>query len=250
MKQQRTFAQLTATCCILLLSRISSAAPTGYAPDAWVRGNNADTSYFGWDAFEIAGPPNFGPLYMLDDSTPDLGSGITATGTRIFQGANGAADPNPTTNGHVSSSQNYYSFFDTANDTIAGTAPASGAGGFTTVVLQLHSSAGGGLLEDLAFDIDDAANAWTLHNHLHGAGPGGLGFHWIEWSAAGANLPFRIAMTSAAPHRTIDSFEIDTFWSPAAPAVNAITQVPEPTAWLLTILTIAAVAAARWRRDR
>jgi hypothetical protein len=229
---------------------MSPAAPTGYAPDAWVRGNHADTSYFGWDSFEIAGPPNFGPLYMLDDSTPDLGNGTTAMGTRIFQGTNGTADPSPTTNGHVSSSRNYYSFFDTSNDTVVGTAPASGAGGFTTVVLQLHSSAGGSLLEDLAFDIDDSATAWTLHKHLHASGPGGLGFHWIEWSAAGADLPFRITMTSTGQHRTIDSFEIDTFWSPTAPAVNAITQVPEPAAWLTTILGFAAIAAARRRRDR
>jgi hypothetical protein len=65
-----------------------------------------------------------------------------------------------------------------------------------------------------------------------------LGNHWIEWSAPGADLPFRITMTSGAPHRTIDSFEIDTFWSPTAEAVNSIASVPEPAtglgaAWVL-----------------
>jgi hypothetical protein len=224
------------------------AAPSSFAPDAWVRGNSADTSYFGWDVLETAGPPNLGFLWILDDSTPDLGGAITATGTRLFQGANGIGDPTPTTQGHVSGSRNYYSFFETSNDTVMGTAPASGTGGFTTVVLQVHSTAGGSLLSDLAFEIDGSLHTWTLHKHLNNAAVPGLGNHWIEWSAPGAHLPFSIKMTSAEPHRTIDSFEIDTYWSAAAPAVNGITSVPEPAGWAMCLMGLASWSLARRRR--
>jgi hypothetical protein len=225
------------------------AAPSGFAPDAWTRANDANTSYFGWDILEPATPPNFfGALQVLDDATPDLGMGITATGTRIFQGTNGANNTAPTVNGHMSGSGNYYSFFDAANDTIVGVAPG-GVGGFTTVVLQVHSSAGGSLLDDLSFTIDNSQYTWSLHKHLNDAGPGGLGYHWIEWSAPGGNLPFDITMTSTELHRTIDSFEIDTYWtSGAAPAVSAITQVPEPAA--AGLLLLAAVGFVCRRRSR
>jgi hypothetical protein len=225
---------MVAPVVICLIASFATAAPTGFAPDAWTRANDANTSYFGWDVFESAIPPSFyGALQDLDDSTPDLGSGITATNTRIFQGTDGKNDLTPTANGHMSGSGNYYSFFDTMNDTISGVAPG-GAGGYTTVVLQLHSSSGGSLLDDLSFVIDDSQDTWTLHKHLNDTGAGGLGFHWIEWSAPGGSLPFAITMTSTAQHRTIDSFEIDTFWTGAAsPAVNAISRVPEPAGVLL-----------------
>jgi hypothetical protein len=225
------------------------AAPTGCAPDAWTRANDASTSYFGWDVLEPATPPNFyGALQVLDDSTPDLGSGITATGTRIFQGTDGAINTAPTANGHMSGSGNYYSFFDTANDTIVGVAPG-GVGGFTTVVLQVHSSAGGSLLDDLSFAIDNSQNTWSLHKHLNDAGAGDLGYHWIEWSAPGGNLPFHITMTSTEQHRTIDSFEIDTYWTGgASPAVNAISQVPEPA--VAGLLLLAAIGLVTRRRPR
>jgi hypothetical protein len=240
-----------ATLAVAMNGASAHAAPTGFAPDAWTRANDGNTSYFGWDLFESAIPPNFhGALQVLDDSTPELGSGVTATNTRIFQGINGANDLTPTANGHVSGSGNYYSFFDTANDTITGVAPG-GADGFTTVVLQVHSSSGGSLLDDLSFAIDDSPNAWTLHKHLNDAGPGGLGYHWIEWSAPGGNLPFAITMTSTEQHRTIDSFEIDTFWTGgASPAVNAISQVPEPAGVLLMALGTVACGCCgrRFRR--
>ena len=29
-----------------------------YAPDAWVRGNTPNSSFFGWDVLEFAGAPN------------------------------------------------------------------------------------------------------------------------------------------------------------------------------------------------
>lgn len=227
----------------------ASATPSFYSPDAWIRANNADTSYFGWDRLEVAGPPNLNFTYILDDSTPDLGAGITATNTRIFQGTNGAADYSPPLNGHVSGSGNYYSIFDASDDTITGVAPASGAGGFTTVVLQVHSSPNGSVLTDLAFDIDDSVHTWTLHKHLNNAAIPGLGNHWIEWSTPGANVPFSIKMTSSQQHRTIDSFEIDTFWSPTAAAVNAITVVPEPTGLVLLVIGLG-IAVGRRRPAR
>ncbi len=237
--------------------RQSLAATTGYEPDAWTRGNTVDSSYFGWDVIERAGLPTLGSGRLLDDSTPDLGTGITATGTRIYQGANGIADPSPTLYGHVSASMNYYSganFTDPtapqihfANDTITATTPASGAGGFTTVVLQVLGQPDN-TISDLNFEMTSAG--WTKQKSLYGILDGPTGLFWQEWTAPGAGLNFAIHMTSPTDSRAIDSFVIDTFWTSAAsPTVNARTSVgiPEPTAGALACLA-ALGAAARRRR--
>jgi uncharacterized protein (TIGR03382 family) len=236
---------------IAVLHAAAVAAPSGFAPDAWTRANDSDTSYFGWDVLEPALPPNFyGALQVLDDSTPDLGSGITATNTRFYQGTDGANDTSPTANGHMSGSGNYYSFFDTANDTITGVAPG-GAGGFTTVVLQVHSSSNGSLLDDLSFAMDESLSTWILHMHLNDAGAGDLGYHWIEWSRPGGNVPFAVTMTSTLEHRTIDSIEIDTFWTSGnAPAVNAVSQVPEPATAMLCLSAAGVGVLVRRRRHK
>lgn len=227
------------------------AAISPYAPDAWSRGNDADTSYFGWDTLEIAGPPDYGFLWLLDDASPDLGTGITATGTRLFQGTDGAGDPSPTTQGHISSSQNYYSFFDNSDDTVTATAPASGTGGYTTVVLQVFESAGGDGIPDLEFTMDNSIDTWTPTKHLHNVTGVGLAVHWAEWTAPGNDLTFSIHMTSLGPHRVIDSFQVDTYWtSGPAPVVNSITSVPEPATWLLAWGGPIAVLAGRRKLGR
>jgi PEP-CTERM motif len=234
-----------------LFASPSLAAIPPFTPDAWSRGNDADTSYFGWDLLDIAGPPNFGGLYILDDSTPDLGAGITATGTRIYQGADGLGDTAPTANGHVSSSQNYYSFFDTSNDTITATAPASGSGGYTTVVLQIYENTGGDGIPDLQFAMDNSVDTWSLDKHLHNLTASGRAVHWVEWTAPGNDLTFHINMTSTEMHRVIDSFQVDTFWTAGeAPVVNAIAAVPEPASWLLALGGLSAVLAGRRKFGR
>lgn len=233
----------------------SLAATTGYEPDAWTRGNTVDSSYFGWDVIERAGLPTLDFGRILDDSTPDLGTGITATGTRIYQGANGIVDPSPTLYGHVSGSMNYYSganFADPtapqihfANDTITATTPASGAGGFTTVVLQVLAQPANGI-EDLNFEMTTAG--WTKQKDLYGILAGPTGVIWQEWTAPGADLPFSIHMTSPTDSRAIDSFAVDTFWtSGAAPVINARASVgiPEPAAGALACLAVLALAARR-----
>ena len=231
-----------------MISQPTFAAISPYAPDAWSRGNDADTSYFGWDALEVAGPPNLGFLWLLDDATPDLGTGITATGTRIFQGTDGAGDPSPTTQGHISSSLNYYSFFDAADDTITATAPASGGGGYTTVVMQVLENEDGDGIPDLQFAMDNSVDAWTPVKHLHNLIGSGRAVHWVEWTAPGDNLTYSINMTSLAPHRVIDSFQIDTFWTSGdVPVVNATAGVPEPASWLLALGGLAACLAGRRR---
>ena len=205
-------------------------------PDAWLRGNTADASYFGWDVLETAGRPFHGMLRVLDDSTPDLGVGTTATGTRIHQGTNGIANPAPTANGHLSGTTNYYSFNDFSNDTIVGTAPASGSGGHTTVVLQLIENLGGNGLADLAISIDTSVDSWTLDKHLHNLAGNGSGLHWLEWSAPGNDLTFEINMTSTGQHRAIDAFQIDTYWTDGtAPVLNSRQAVPEPASALLAV---------------
>jgi hypothetical protein len=231
------------------------AAPSPFAPDAWVRGNNANTSYFGWDFIEHTGPPNLGDLWILDDGIPDLGTGITASAPRIFQGTNGLDDPSPNLQGHVSSTHNYYSFIERFDATITATPPASGAGGFTTVVLQLHSTVNGDELRDLTFGILPVSSNWTLRKHLNntdgsglGAEGANLGYHWLEWTAPGAGVEFRIHIDSFLAHRPVDSFEIDTFWSPTGPVINSITSVPEPATGLLAALGGLAGFCGRRRR--
>lgn len=249
--RQRVICVATTMLVAALISATTFAATSPYAPDAWTRDNNADTSYFGWDVLEIAGPPNYGFLWLLDDATPDLGSGITATGTRIYQGNDGAGDPSPTTQGHISSTLNYYSFFDNADDTITATAPAGGAGGYTTVVLQVFESEGGDGIPDLEFAMDNSVNTWTLDKHLHNVTASGRAVHWVEWSAPGDDLAFSINMTSLAPHRVIDSFQVDTFWTSGdAPVVNSISTVPEPASWLLALGGLAASLVGRRRFGR
>jgi hypothetical protein len=240
------FAPAAALLASALAANSSVAGPSPYAPDAWVRGNNASTSYFGWDFFETDGPPNFGTLWMLDDSSPDLGSGITATSTRIYQGVDGFEDPLPTEVGHVSSTGNYYSLDETFDGTIAAMAPASGAGGFTTVVLQLDSTMGGDTIADLQFSMEESAASWTLQKHLHNTHGDGLGYHWLEWTRPGGNVRFQIHITSLLDHRPVESFEIDTYWSPTGPVVNAITAVPEPATWALAMVVF--VPGIVWRR--
>ncbi|MBX3433407.1 MAG: hypothetical protein KF847_08815 [Pirellulales bacterium] len=221
------------------------------APDAWTRGNDADTSYFGWDVLDANGP-TLGFGRVLDDSTPDLGVGTTAVGTRWFQGTDGIANPAPTAYGHRSGSANYYSGLgdaDLADDRIVATAPASGTGGFTTVVLQAIAGAPGGngpqALAGMSFEMETPG--WTLAKSLYGVLDTGTGVYWIEWSAPGANLPFSIHMTSDSAHRAIDALQVDTRWDASAPALNArsVIGVPEPAAGILALGGLAGLAASR-----
>ena len=217
-----------------------------FEPDAWVRGNDADTSWFGWDAMDgnngfHPGPPPEGFFRILDDDTPDVGD-TTPGFRRLFQGNDGADDPTPTMNGHRSSSGspsgNYYSFDDDANDTIEAIAPASGDGviGFTTVVLQVLGQ-GGEPIEDLQFALDPN---WTLAKSLYAKNADGAGMYWLEWYQAGADLPISIHMTSASPHRAIDAFQVDTFWtSESSPRNNVIAAIPEPGTMALAGIAIA-----------
>ncbi len=225
-------------------------------PDAWVRGNTADTAYFGWDVLEASGE-TLGFGQVLDDTTPDLGNAITATGVRFFQGSDGILDPSPTTYGHRSGSGNYYSGMmagHTAHDTFTATAPASGTGGFTTVVLQLiggngysPDGDGGNIVDDLSFTISGGDADWTLQNSLYGINEFGSGMYWLEWTAPGSSLEFSILMTSTEIHRSLDAFQIDTHWSATGPVVNGITSIPEPGAGLL-LLGGGALLAMRRRR--
>ena len=215
-----------------------------FEPDAWTRANAADTSYFGWDVIESAGPPP-GPFGSgrLDDSTPDLGAPTTATSPRIVQSPESLA-----IYGHRSGTGNYYSGFPAnayADDTISATAPTpvGQSGGFTTVVLQVIGQPTS-TIDDLTFTIDTSSIAWTKQKDLYAVNDTGAGVYWQEWSAPGDNLPFAIHMESASSSRGIDAFRVDTFLSATGAAVNAITAIPEPSTLALGLLGLMGIAKA------
>jgi hypothetical protein len=258
------------TCLLAALVAASLAAPASAAPvttsdgqlwtsepDAWTRGNNANTSHFGWDFLETGTPVlSFGRV--LDDTTPDIGAPTTATQTRWFQGSNGAAGPLPTAYGHRSGSGNYYSGFgpaDVANDIVTAYAPSSGGGssGYTTIVLQVLASppagTGANSLADLSFEI--LSTNWTKQKGLYGTLADGTGVYWQEWTSPGAKVPFSIRITSAESSRAIDAIQVDTHWTAgAAPVINARTTVgvPEPATALLA--AVGAIPLALRRRTR
>jgi hypothetical protein len=249
------FASLACSCLIVASASLPALGITtsggqswNYAPDAWARGNFADTSYFGWDLIEHAGLPN-GPMGSgrLDDSTPDLGSPTTAIAPRLFQSLASLA-----IFGHRSGSGNYYSGFQGnafADDTISATAtaPVGQSGGFTTVVLQVIGQPTNAL-GDLSFMMEPSTVAWTKQKDLYGVNSG-AGVYWQEWTAPGANLPFAIHMTSATSSRGIDAFQIDAHWSPNGPVINAISAIPEPSSVALASAGLLGMAGLRrWRR--
>jgi hypothetical protein len=228
-----------------------------FEPDAWTRGNDADTSHFGWD--DISNPaaallptqPFPTGARILDDTTPDLDPSTTASGLRFYQGADGMNDPIPTSYGHVSTSGNYYSGFnesDFADDTISGTAPASAIGGYTTVVLQLIGSAT--VNPGLTFEIDDSSIAWTLDKSLFGLNGSGSGMYWLEWWAPGDDLTFSIHFSSDYPSVALDAVQIDTHWSATGPVLNGIQRVPEPASVVLVLWGAAGGLARLVRQNR
>jgi hypothetical protein len=249
MKISRSFLALAmlglSICCAANARAVTTSLGQNwnYVPDAWARGNNANTSYFGWDVME-ASPTVLNFTRILDDSTPDLGV-VGTPAQRLYQGTNGLANPAPTANGHRSGSSNYYSLFDNSNDTITGVAPSSGSGGFTTVVLQII----GGDASDLS-DLSFTLPGFTKQKDLRGAEAGGQNVFWQEWTAPGANLPFAINMLSTQPHRSIDAFQVDTFWSQteAINAISSIGVVPEPATCLLAAMGLIPIVARARRK--
>jgi hypothetical protein len=74
--------------------------------------------------------------------------------------------------------------------------------------------------------------------------------HWLEWSAPGNDLTFKINMTSTELHRAIDAFQIDTYWTDGtAPVLNARQAVPEPASGLLAVAGLFAGLATFRRRN-
>ncbi|MEM1083392.1 MAG: PEP-CTERM sorting domain-containing protein [Verrucomicrobiota bacterium] len=244
---------LTAACLSLLASGSSFGFVTSmgqswdYEPDSWSRGSGADTAFFGWDVLDASGV-FISAGQVLDDSTPDLGVGTT--GARFYQGTDGTANPAPTFYGHRSGSGNYYSGFLPAagvDNTITGTAPASGSGGHTTIVLQAI-----GQPENSVSGISWTASAgWTKVKDLYGTEGDGTGVYWQEWTATGDNLSFSIDLNGPPGSSSygLDAFTVDTYWTDGgSAAANSITIVPEPSSALLIGLA-ASVFGFRRRRS-
>ena len=225
-----------------------------YEPDAWTRTSDADTGFMGWDLLESSSSPlGFGNI--LDDSTPDLG--VALPGARFYQGTDGLIDPSPTDYGHRSGSGNYYSGFAgsvlNVDDTITGAAPASGTGGYTTLLVQAIGQPGNPVP-----GIELVASAgWTKVTDLYNVELDGTGVYWQEWTAPGDNLAFSIDLNGpiGSSSYALDAFTVDTYWTDGqVPVVNTRTQigVPEPSSVALVALVIGvgSVYMARRRFDK
>lgn len=234
---------LVCSLAFVCLSREAAALTTSegqawnFKPDAWIRANDSNTSWFGWDVLEEANayypppPPPGSFTRVLDDNTPDLGAGTTAVGPRLYQNTPGAE----TNYGHQYLA-NYYARSDFSNDFITATAPAGGIGGYTTVVMQAIGM-DGEPTEGISFEMADAG--WTKSKNLYGQNGLGSGLYLVEWFKEGGDLPFSIHMTSTLNHRSFDAFQVDTFWTPeSSPRLNSISQIPEPASVVLALCSV------------
>jgi hypothetical protein len=172
---------------------------TNIAPST--RGQS-NTTYFGWDKFDI---PAAGTDQWLDDSTPDMFlEGQPVTGARFL-----------TTNQqkHWASSQNFYAgATPTAAVAERVTVPTNGTPGetgTTTIIAQLVSGSG------------NFASTWTFSPIegqtpvvLHAMNGDNKGQVWVKWVVPGnkATYDFTIGAVSST-HMGFDKIEVDTSWS-------------------------------------
>lgn len=170
----------------------------------------ANTTYFGWEAFETVGP--------LDDNTPDIGT--TASGVR-FATANGE--------NHRSGSGNLY--IGTSGNTLyekitAATNGTVGTTGTTTIIAQFVTAFG-----DFPGAITMSQINGVLPRVVRGVNAAGEGHVWAVWQLPGnaASYEFTITGPNAVTAYSIDRLVVDTHWSTAPVAVDVMEPKSPPT---------------------
>ena len=185
------------------------------APDAWIRGG-ANTTYYGWDVFE-GGPT------LLNDLSPDLNP-FAISGVSMVQ--------NNTDFSNVRSSTNLYSGFSPTNyfDITTDIKTAGGAGGFTTVLVQIAGSVFGPTQTPARFD----ASSFSIDGQTPAAIASGYiadnsNLWWLEWILPGNQPVYQLEIDTEVSSASLAKITIDTAWS-AGPALENtnVTVVPEP----------------------
>ncbi len=228
-------------------------------PDAWSRGD-AQTAHFGWDIFEASGTPGRFGDRQLNDSSPDIGTALSAS--TIFQNDSNAY-------GHRSSSSNIYSGFQGDALDISIRFPGIGTAnvGMTTILLTvLGNPADSNVLTPfiLSSTSDSALSLSPTVSLTDQSAEYPDKKVWVaEWQVPGSDpqdYEIRILSDLASGNGTdvaLDSLVVDVAWTNAPAALSNshsfsslgnITTVPEPTTGVLALSSLAMLTFTRRRK--
>ena len=156
----------------------------------------ANTTWFGWDSFGNISDP-------IDDTTPDIGTTTTGVRFRTLSGTD-----------HTSSSGNFYSFDNPANEEVTVvTHGTPGSAGKTTVIAQLVTLFGGFAAPWVVGEINGVKPVAVLQ----GSNSAGRGQLWAMWELPGnaATYTFTLNGMPGGTMYSFDKIEIDTFYDPS-----------------------------------
>lgn len=184
---------------------------------------DANTTYLGWDLFGDPGDT------VINDTTPDLGS---AAGSFV------------TTNGedHQSGSLNYYSSSGSVAEDVTFATDGVNGSGYTTVIVQAVTLFGGWGV-DIDFGPIDGVEPSLVLMATNATGSGQL---FAKYELPGTADPETFSMTSGPVSFTsFGEYVVDTAWSPSGFAADTAIATPEPSAAVLALLSIGALARRR-----
>ena len=201
-------------------------------PDAWIRGT-AGTTYYGWDLFES------GPV-LLNDSTPDINPSAIS-GVAMVQ--------NNSTFANVRSSTNLYAGPFDVFDLTTDVKTAGGAGGFTTILVQIAGSVFGPDKTPAGFNPSSfLLNGETPNFITDGYIADNRNLWWLEWTFAGNQPAYQLEIDTEATSASLSKISIDTAWNASTALDNTnVAIVPEPGS-LALIVAAASLLINRRRR--
>lgn len=159
---------------------------------------NAGTTYAGWDVFEGAGP--------INDSTPDLGTGLATLQTT--NGENHITGGNIVTDITVIGAAN---FNETVYEQVTVTTDGTpGSEGYTTIIAQVISTSG-----TFPGTLNFSSIEGVLPKVVIGTNAAGKSQAWAKWQIPGnqANYTFTFTGATAVQNYSIDKVEVDTHYS-------------------------------------
>lgn len=218
-------APATQAATFYLNQQTDVVAPTG-------RGG-ANTTYFGWEAFNDPAPFSG----VLNDTTPDIGSAIT-----------GAAFVTNNGEDHISGSGNFYSGAGSLNETLS--IPTNGVvgTGFTTLIVQGITAFGPFGTVMTFSDINGVSPTYV--GGMNATGGSGKEQFVLRYDLPGNQSIYDILMTSAAnSFQSFDRIVVDTFWSETGFQGDVFIAAPEPSRALLGMAGLVFVGLRRRRQQ-